>query len=242
MKLARQPAIPANDGREDELLDVSLVGISGRYIELEKQGKLEELLELQETRKRLSVDLMVVESELSEFGNPLCLLNFYAKVRNRAGKFDTQLKARAARLEKQRAKLRGDLTKIEGQISRIEPLLLTVPFADAPNVERPPAIRIGEDSFVLVRDYEIKLAAAEGLSDLDICKRLDFKLVQPTGVPLGMPERWKEEFGEIWKRSYGGVSYVAAYQCPETKNNVQKMISVAKSRLRMGSRLTSPAP
>jgi hypothetical protein len=228
--------IPGGDDCEqDDLLDVSAVGISGRYIELAEQGKLDELLRLQEKRIHLLDNLTIIESELSQFENPVWLLNFYVKAQNRAKNFGTELPRRAGQLERQRTKLRTEIEEIEKQIARIEPLILKAPLHEIPVVQRPPAIKSGENPFVLVRDYAIKLAASEGLSDLDICKRLDLTLtVRGAEAPVGMPEQWVETFGESWKKSYGRVTYVAAYQTPETKNRMQKMISIAKDRLRNG--------
>jgi hypothetical protein len=241
IKPVRSPGVPAEDDCEqDDLLDVSVVGISGRYIELAEQGKLDELVGLQEKRRHLLDSLTIIESELSQFGNPVWLLNFFVKAQNRAKKFGTELPRRARQLERQRTKLRAEIEEIEKQIARIEPLILKAPLHQIPVAERLPAIKSGENPFVLVRDYEIKLAASEGLSDLDICKRLDLTLtVQGAEAPVGMPEQWAEEFGETWKKRYGGVSYVAAYRYPQTKNRLQKMISTAKTRLRLDG-LTSP--
>jgi len=228
------PETPADDAARRDSLDVSVESISGRYIDLAERGKLDELLRLQERRRQLLDDVLVVESELSQFENPLWLLNFYARVQNRAGNFGKKLKQRADQLERRRGKWRTEIKGIEDRIARIEPLILKVPLAAVPSFDRPPAIRSGENAFVLVRDYVIKLAADQGLSDLDICKRLDLDLGLHDAAPMGMPEPWVEKFEGDWKRRYSGVSYVAAYQCPETKNRMQKMISVAKTRFRNG--------
>lgn len=228
--------IPGDDDpEEDDLLDVSMVGISGRYIELAEQGKLDELLGLQEKRRQLLDDLTIVESGLSQFGNQVWLLNFYVKAQKRARKFGQELRRRAGQLELRRTKLRTQIEEIEKQIARVEPLILEVPLQGIPVVERLPAIKSGENPFVLVRDYAIKLAASEGLSDLDICKRLDLTLtVRGAEAPVGMPEQWVEDFGEAWKRTEERVSYVRAYLDPNTKNRMQKMISTAKTRFTNG--------
>jgi hypothetical protein len=239
-KPVRVPEVTADDDHGEDLLDVTVASISGRYIELAEQGKLDKLVGLQEKRGRLLDDLRVVESELSQFGNQLWLLNFFVRCQKRGENYAKQLPRRADQLERQRSKFRGEIEKVEKQIAEIEPLILKVPLPDVPIFDRPPAIRAGDNPFVLVRDYAIKLAASEGLSDLDICKRLDMTLTLRGAVaPVGMPEPWVEEFKATWTKTYGSVTYVAAYQYPQTKNRMQKMISTAKARLRMDG-LTSP--
>jgi hypothetical protein len=78
---------------ESDWLDVSVPSVSGHYIELEEQGKLEELLRLQKERERLKRNLMVTNVELSQFGNPLWL-HFYVRTSNQGRKFGSALMVR----------------------------------------------------------------------------------------------------------------------------------------------------
>jgi hypothetical protein len=217
-----------SDSVDDEL-DVSVDSVTGHYIALERQGKLRQLLQLQNKRERIAAKLMPVEAELSQFANPIWLLNFYAKTA-RGGSFESELSRRARQLEHQKLKLKNELVSVEEQISALDRTLLRLPLPATRSAVLPPPIDASQDKFVMVRDYAIVQAALSGLSDLDICRRLDLDLARHDGPPLGFPERWVEELADVARRS-GGPSYVSAYQHSATKNRVQKMISSAKKRL-----------
>ena len=122
-KSGRKPPNP-----ESDWLDVSVPSVSGRYIELEQQGKLGELLRLQKERERLKRNLMVTNVELSQFGNPLWLLDFYVRTGNQGRKFGSALNGEADQLERRKQKLNAEIQAVEKQITRIDPHILTIPL------------------------------------------------------------------------------------------------------------------
>jgi hypothetical protein len=217
---------------ESEWLDVTVPSVSGHYIELEEQGKLEELLRLKTTWERLKRDLMVTDDELGQFKNPRWLLDFYIRTRRRARRYGPTLKSEAARLERTKAKLTAELKALERQIVQMDPAILDIPSSQITGRPDPPlAIGLDDNPHVLVRDLTIKKLAKSGISeDAEICKRLDSELMQRDAPPLGIPEAWVEEFGDEWKKKHGWNFYFAAYRHPRTKNRMQKMISKAKVR------------
>src|SRR5712692_6447573 len=77
---------PADSGDQnvnsDQFLDVSAPSWSGRFIQLEQEGKLEQLLKLWGHREKLRRELQTTEIDLSHFGNPLWLLQSYIRIRN----------------------------------------------------------------------------------------------------------------------------------------------------------------
>ena len=102
-------------------IDVSVESVSGRYLDLEKQGKLEQLLRLEKKREDLRRMLLITDTELGQINNPLWLLEFYFRTRQRRSSFGSSLQKRADQLEKRKAKASGELAEIEKQISRIDP-------------------------------------------------------------------------------------------------------------------------
>jgi hypothetical protein len=220
---------------ESDWLDVSVPSVSGHYIELEEQGKHGELLRLQKERESLKRNLMITNVELSQFGNPLWLLDFYVRTSNQGRKFGSALNGEADQLERRKQKLNAELEAVEKQITRIDPLILTIPLPQVAEIispERLPTIGPDDDPFVLVRDYTIKKLVKRGISDdAEICKRLDSELMGRDAAPLGIPETWVEKFGDEWRKKFGWNFYFAAYRDSRTKNRMQKMISKAKTRL-----------
>lgn len=125
----RNPEKPDNmPNPESDWLDVTVPSVSGHYIELEQQGKLDELLRLKKERERLTRDLMVINSELSQFNNPSWLLDSYIRIRNQGRRFGSALKSEADQLERRKEKLNAELEAVEKQITRIDPLILAIPL------------------------------------------------------------------------------------------------------------------
>ncbi len=224
----------ASDKPEPGFLNVSVPSASGHYIDLEKQGKLEQLLKLQNKREQLQQELMITNAQLSKFENRLWLLQFYVGVRNRGGNFQSALNRAAQRLERRKEKWGTELAEIEEQISRIDPLILRIPIpaiSDISSSTQMWEIPDKRDQYVFLRDHEIKRLAKKGLSASKICGQLDLAFAAVDRPPLGIPDKWVQEFGQEWKKKYEWKFYRAAYNDARTKNRMQKMISKAKKRL-----------
>lgn len=219
----------------DQVLDVSAPSWSGHFIQLEQEGKLEQLLELWGHREKLRRKLQTTEIDLSQFGNPLWLLESYIRIRNTGDRFGPRLKAQARALEERKKKLATELSEVEREISLIDPMILSVvpkPALEPSLPVRLPGIAANENAFVLVRDYLIKQASALGWSDEQICTRLDGELARRGEPPVGIPQKWADDYGEQWnKPTPDWKFYSAAYNDKRTKNLMQKMISKAKVRI-----------
>jgi hypothetical protein len=223
-------ALPPDKEEPTVLVDT----VSGKYLELDRQGKLAELVKLQSKRQHLRFALATIEAELSQFSNPLWLLNFFVK--KKGEQFNRKLQNRDDILERQRKALQKTIAAVEEEIRKIEPLILEIPI---PNIDTSfpssPFLEIDEnaDAYIVVRDYVIKQCASKGYSDERICKTLDHKLMVRDGPPKGIPDNWIEKFGEEWVKKYHNYNfYLAAYTDRRTKNRMQKMISTAKKRIR----------
>ncbi len=239
MERSEEPETPASDDA-DEALDVSVPSLSGTYIELEKQGKLDALLALQKERERLQFELMATNAELSQFNNPIWLTNFYIMNRPKGRRFGAALTNRADSLEKQKRHLGERIIEVEREMASISPLILQMsppaPVLDTSfhhtALKSTPFLDVSEhtDTFALVRDLMIKKYAQKGLSDAEICGQLDLELMVPDRPPLGIPQRWLDDYRDDWGKKYQWRLYQAAYKDPRTKNLMQKMISKAKVR------------
>jgi hypothetical protein len=223
----KRPASPS----PDTPIDVSVPSVSGAYIKLDEEGKLGELLELQEKRDKLRQKQTVLSDQLSKFGDRYWLLEFFARTASRGKKYGPEIVREAARLESQRVQVNSELQEVEAQISRIDPRMLSIPLpattirlSNRKATLPPPTARWP----VIARDHEIRRQAAKGLSDKEICKALDFELAMKDGPPVGIPEKWVEQFEREWHKQYAWNFYSAAYATPATRNRMQKMISKAK--------------
>jgi len=75
--------------------------------------------------------------------------------------------------------------------------------------------------YVFVRDLFIR--RMKNLSDEEICRTLDIDLAAPEGErSLGLPYSWDH--------NWGAKTYAAAYEHPECRNLVEKLISVARRK------------
>jgi hypothetical protein len=218
-----------SSGAADELLDVSVPSVSGFYIALAEQGKLQQLPGLLKKRYRLCREVADVTAKLQDINNPGWLAMFGGGRPN----FATDLPKRAARLEEVKSKKSSQLAQIEAQIRRIDPALLEIEVpaeTDSSGASR--AIGPQENWAVAKRNQLIQKHARTKKSHLAICKALDLELAEfQDAPPIGVPQKWVQEFGNGWKEKYKRWNfYEAAYRDPRTKNRMQKMISVAKAR------------
>ncbi len=149
----------------DTLLDVSAPSVSGTYIKLAEEGKLDELVTLQDKRVQLHQDLAIVKLSLRNVNDPLWLLNFYVKSKPR-GRFAAKLKKYVAKLEERKAKRTADVTEVEKRIYRIEPRILDIPLPESKLLAAGPDFRISEDRFVLLRSKPESGAADAGSTSM----------------------------------------------------------------------------
>lgn len=215
-----------------ELLDVTVPSVSGHYIELERQGKLSELLELEQQRERLSLELILVNAELARFESPVWILNLGVRVRRAGKKLEPELRRVANQLDRRRNTAAAKLREVEGKIARIDPLILQQPAAvqHEPILAPPLETARSETKSVLFRDWVIKVLAQKCESDAQVCKQLDLELASRDAPPIGIPESWNDDYGEEWRKKYGWNFYQAAYDDKRTRNRIQKMIWKAKTR------------
>ncbi len=227
-RASRESTTPSDE------IDVSVQAVSGKYLELEKQGKLEELLRLEQKREELQYDLAHTNAELSQINNQRWLLDFYFRARKRNECFGAKLERKAAQLEKRKARVSSELADIEGRISRIEPLLLQVQLPEYPEIsslvgKAPLRSRI-DDPYAAVRDLMIKHLSDKEDSNEKICIELDAQLARRGDSPMGIPDEWVDKFGPDWQKKHGWNFYLAAYKDSRTKSRMQAIISKAKSR------------
>ena len=217
----------AGGGTPDETLDVSVPSVSGFYIDLEKQGKLQELPGLLKRRDRLYREVADATAKLQNINNRGWLVAFR---RGRAN-FVSDLRKRAARLEEVRSKKSSQLAEIESQIAQIDPRALEIALpVGTTSPETISDIGLQENLDVARRDRLIQKLSNTEKSSLAICRALDFELGNQDAPPTGIPGRWVKQYGDGWKKRHGWKFYEAAYKDPSTKNAMQKMISVAKRK------------
>lgn len=216
---------------------VSVESISGKYLELERQGKLADLVKLQKKREQLCFDLLTVEAELSQINNPLWLLNYF--VEKKGKQFAQKLKSRAERLERGKKTTREKIAEVEDQIRKIEPLILEIspplPIAQTDkSTLTAPFLRADDyfDARVFLRDFVIQRIAQKEDSNENICIAMDGELGIRGGPPIGFPQPWLDDFGAEWSKKYPDNFYLAAYKDPRTQKRMQSMISKAKKRIR----------
>lgn len=210
-------------------MDVSVPTVSGFYIDLEKQGKLQELPGLLKRRDRLYREVADATAKLQNINNRGWLVAFR---RGRAN-FVSDLRKRAARLEEVKSKTSSQLAEVESRIKWIDPaaLEIAVPVETSSSVASGD-IGLQENWEVAKRNQLIQKLARTRKSDLEICKALDLEFAEVQDAPpIGVPQKWVKEFGKGWKEKYNSWNfYEAAYKDPRTKGRMQTMISKAKRK------------
>lgn len=224
---------------EPTSFDVSVPSISGRYIELDEQGKLVDLLRLQKERERLLSELNRINAKLAQFGSEFWLLNVFAQTVKKHERYGDKLRKEAHVLETKKRQITGQLVKVEDQIRKIEPRILQIPMmttlTQKPKLTKLPSTAFLDfpsfkDPYILARNYWIKVLCKKQkkISNGDICTNLDTTFAVRGAPPNGIPEDWVEKYGDEWKLKYGYAFYRAAYRDKRTKKAIQRLISKAK--------------
>lgn len=227
---------PAPPDSSEESSSTLVESVSGKYLELARQGKLSDLVGYQHKRKTLRFELMAVEAELNEINDREALLSFYFQTNGE--QFGRKLQRRAEALERKKKRLHEAISAIEKEIRKIDPPLLDIPLKLPPikaNLTTSTFLNLQPDvdPKILLRDIIIQQCARKGFSNPKIIATLDGQLMLRGAPPIGFPDDWVEEYGGDWEKLYPNYDYyLAAYRDRRTKGRMQKMISTAKKRIR----------
>jgi chaperonin cofactor prefoldin len=208
---------------------VAPIAFSGYYIGLANEGLLDEFSRLRTELRKLHTELANTEDALRNCNDPVWLDAFSVQVRRQSRKFEPALTDRAAQLERQRYRIKARIEKIQKSIQEIEPSIPDMPVTSltipAVRVKFSPASVVSGSgrnvsASVATRDFAIQ--KYRDLPDKEICAKLDAELLTRGGPPTGFPEHWREK--------YSCETFLSAYENPESRNLVQKMISKAKAK------------
>ncbi len=203
------------------MIDVSVPSVSGMFIDLDERGLLDECPGLVQRFTTLDDQIRKTNAELKQINDPEWVLRYVAQVRRKGKNFRAALEQRATALESRKKKLLSEKAEIENRLHEIAPGM-KIPELKVRLPEVAPADQGNRDPDVSERNRWIRKLAQAGLSNRDICRRLDLELGQHGDDPSrGLPDRWFTE--------YGIRTYLAAYKHSDTKNPMQKMIWKAKS-------------
>ena len=203
--------------------------MSGAYIHLARQGKLDDFSRLQTTFWELRAELQNIEQKLTKCNDPVWLANFAASARRVRKKFEAALASHVAQLEQRRSAIAVKLENSRRGIEKLEKSLpigmgtsttLATPAPSAMFSTAPRFSGSGPNASVPVQLRDQTIQKYRMLPDRQICLKLDAELIQSGGPPVGLPVSWQEDFAAI--------SFTSAYDDPRLRNRVQKLIWKAK--------------
>jgi hypothetical protein len=192
---------------------LSPITVSGTFLMLAQNGNLLTVCEMIQERGRIAEQIQHVEQQLLSCNHPYALapLGLWHESRNR--NVGTELIELAEKLETRKCELRVALQQIDEQLAQknlgFDWTVMLGFVSLIPTSAKPldPVVALRH----MIIDQNI------GKPHSEICKILDFPWRD--GEP---PERF---FPDGWKEKYGVETFVGAYEHPDCRNLVQKMIS-----------------
>lgn len=175
----------------------------------------------------LESDLGKTSESLSACNDPDWLDKFAKAHGNNGRRFSSALITHVACLEKDKAKLLVLKEKVLNQILQISVSVskglstsLATPLAQSMLPGKIGKQRVGPKTDLLAQQRDLYIMKHRGFGNRELCTRLDFDLSRRGDLPIGFPKTWHKRFGV--------ATYTAAYEHPECKSLVQKLISKAK--------------
>lgn len=193
---------------------------SGRFLQLAQNGQLVAVSEVIQNRVSIAKELAEVEGQLSACNDPVRLAELAIFCSTGKRDFELELRKVVANLEARKCRLLARLHQIDQRLDQ-EELGLEWVVNPAPITSLVPRLVRERDPFVAERNEIIDKNI--NLSTQQICRILDRNFARD-GCCDQLPKPWALRC-EV-------NSFIEAYRNPRLRNNVQKMISVRRSRLR----------
>lgn len=202
--------------------------VAKEYEELERNGKLREVLQLRIHLRKLKTELEKVNAELMRCEEYAWIDKFAMRLLAAHKPVYANLQRHFEDLENRSRKLVVETETIFDKIVNMGGSVVAFPEADSsqsgPKSPLPliPSSGRNEKASARFRDYTIQ--RHRDLPNKELSRKLDFELPQGGDQPsLGIPEGWTEK--------YGVRTYAQAYQHPQCRKLFQKLISKAKQGL-----------
>jgi hypothetical protein len=200
----------------DDLIDVTNdVGISGKFIKLERDGKIAVVSEAIRERVKIAKKLAEVEGKLKACNDPAKLAELDTWCRTRKRNFESRLRNIAADLEKRKPALLAKLHDIDQRLVQHEIAVEWTVDQDALITSLVPRLVRKSDTFVAERNEIID--GNLNLSDREICKLLDQHFTRDGEL--------SEYFPKTWNRDHGVGTFTSAYLDPKCGGKVHTLIS-----------------
>ena len=191
------------------------VGMSGRFLELARSGRLVPVSEAIQDRVKIAKELVEVEGKLRACNDPVKLPEFAVWCITRKKNFEPELRKLAANLEARKSKLLAKLHKID-QLLDQEQFVEEWTVDAAPMTSLVPRLVRKSDPFVVERneviDSNLKLSTQE------ICKLLDRNFPRDSHGCC-------DQLPRFWPRDFQVDTFLAAYRHPKCRNRVHRLIS-----------------
>jgi hypothetical protein len=196
-------------------------GVSGRFIELARTGRLAPVSKAIWDRSHVARELAEIEAKLRACNDPATLAEFAIRCSTRTGDFISRLRQVVAKLEAQKSQVLAKLRKIDEQANKLD---LGVEWAvtAAPMISLVPRHLKKADRHVVERNEVIDEHL--GLAGREVCKVLDQHFVRDGQCYDHLPK--------TWALRHDVHTFTEAYRHPRCKNLVEKMISVRRARSR----------
>jgi hypothetical protein len=202
------------------LLDTtSQIGVSGQFMALVENRKLDAFQALWEKISVLRQKLGAIEEPLSKINDLGCLLQFANRCRKRGQDFSKSLTQKARRLEINKAVIQKELSETYELVDSVQPGLGGTTYSLARGAAVSGRRRTPRYRLPAVASRNSIIQRYKGKSVLDTCKALDSQEVQ---IPL--PTNWTDRF-------LGVKTWTQAYMNRQCRNLVHKMISKARADL-----------
>ena len=204
----------------DDFIDVTNdVGISGKFIELARNGQLVAVSEAIHDRVKVSRKLVEVEGKLKACNDPAGLAEFEKWCRKGKRNFESRLRKRVADLENQKCLLLAEYRQVDQRIHQKELAVEWTTDPSALTTSLVPRLVRKSDTFVAARNEIIDRNLS--LTNEEICRHLDQEFGWE-GRECG------EHLPKPWVVRYHVGSFLDAYRHPKCRNLVHKLISVRR--------------
>ena len=193
---------------------------SGRFLELAQNGQVVAVSEVIQNRVGIAKKLSEVEGQLSACNDPARLAEFAIFCSTEKRDFEVELRKVVANLEARKCRLLARLHQIDQRLDK-EELSVEWVVNPAPITSLVPRLVRESDPFVAERNEIIDDNI--NFSTQQICKILDRNFAR---------DGYCDQLPKPWVLRCKVHSFIDAYRNPQLRNNVQKMISVRRRRLR----------
>jgi hypothetical protein len=193
---------------------------SGRFLQLARNGQVVAVSEVIQNRVSIARKLAEVEGQLSACNDPARLAELAIFCSTRKRDFELELRKVVANLEARKCRLLARLHQIDQRLDQ-EELSVEWVVNPAPMTSLVPRLVRESDPFVAQRNEIIDENI--NLSTLKICKILDRNFAR---------DGYCDHLPKSWALRCKVQNFIDSYRNSELRNNVQKMISVRRRRLR----------